>query len=339
MDSLATHNWFESLANLSPGQVLLIVAVFTVIRLYLVQLPSGGSRSFTEILESLLIAIALVFLVIKPFVMQAFYIPSASMEPTLTGNDHASDRILVNKFEYRFGSPRRGDIVVFIPPDNALDPGQEEANGGPVNFIKRLIALPGDRLQIVSGRFIEDGVRLSHAELRTKLAAAGVFGPNAPFEASLQDDHHLKFVDNGLLADNKLITIPQIRKIFTLPTDAPITIVPGYTILNGKRLNEPFVAEDPDYDLKIVDGEPVKLDVGGQEAPERDGMPLSDEEYALALKHPVDPIPPGHYFMMGDNRNDSRDSTEWGPLDAKRVEGRAEVVFWPISDMKILHRW
>ena len=60
-----------------------------------------------------MIAVALVFLIIRPFILQAFYIPSPSMEPTLLGKDNSGDRILVNKFEYRTEKPHRDDVVVF----------------------------------------------------------------------------------------------------------------------------------------------------------------------------------------------------------------------------------
>jgi signal peptidase I len=60
-----------------------------------------------------LIAIALgIALLIKAFLIQAFYIPSASMEPTLD----IGDRVLVNKLSYRLGDPRRGDVIVFRDP-------------------------------------------------------------------------------------------------------------------------------------------------------------------------------------------------------------------------------
>src|SRR5688500_10774299 len=56
-------------------------------------------------------------LLIKTFLFQAFFIPSASMEPTL----HVGDRVLVNKLSYKFGDVERGDLVVFKRPDLAAD--------------------------------------------------------------------------------------------------------------------------------------------------------------------------------------------------------------------------
>lgn len=110
----------------------------------------------------LLAAIAIVLaLVIKTFLVQAFFIPSGSMENTL----QISDRVLVNKVIYRFRAPHRGEIVVFnaeewepeiplAPPGNALVRGLRgfaSALGlgppGEKDYIKRVIGLPGDRVQ------------------------------------------------------------------------------------------------------------------------------------------------------------------------------------------------
>jgi signal peptidase I len=111
--------------------------VLFALRYLLGKQKSAGARSAAEICESLLIAVVLVFLVIKPFIVQTFFIPSESMVPTLEISDH----LLVNRFVYRFQSPKRGDIVVFKAPLTATD-GEDK------DFIKRLIGLPGDVLQI-----------------------------------------------------------------------------------------------------------------------------------------------------------------------------------------------
>jgi signal peptidase I len=98
-----------------------------------------------EIVDSLLVAVLLVFLILRPFVVQAFYIPSSSMVPTLEIND----RILVNKFLYFFREPERGEIVVFVSPPQA-DKDQKD-------FIKRVIGLPGDRLAVHDGKLWRNG--------------------------------------------------------------------------------------------------------------------------------------------------------------------------------------
>ncbi len=104
-------------------------------------------------IDGTLIALALVFFVIRPFVVQTFYIPSSSMEPTLQGNPHQKDRVLVNCYVYRLREPRRGDIVVFRPPPKApADP-----TGRRTPLIKRIVAVPGDVLEVRDHRVWIDG--------------------------------------------------------------------------------------------------------------------------------------------------------------------------------------
>src|SRR5947207_14553559 len=99
------------LANISVKWVLIAAGLLLVLRMSLPRmrtLPRRWAAFTAEIVESALIAIVLVFLVIRPFVVQAFYIPSGSMLDTL----HIEDRILVTKFLYHFRPPKRDDIVV-----------------------------------------------------------------------------------------------------------------------------------------------------------------------------------------------------------------------------------
>jgi signal peptidase I len=100
-----------------------------------------------ELADSALIALLLVFCILRPFVIQAFYIPSGSMKPTLLVND----RILVNKFGYFFQEPKVGDIVVFRAPVPAVRPGEKK------DFIKRVVGLPGDRLEVHGGKLYRNG--------------------------------------------------------------------------------------------------------------------------------------------------------------------------------------
>jgi signal peptidase I len=84
---------------------------------------------------------------IRQFVAEARYIPSGSMLPTLQIND----RLIVDKLSYRFNTPQRGDIVVFSPTSTLEKQNFHDA------FIKRVIGLPGDKVEVKGGRvFVND---------------------------------------------------------------------------------------------------------------------------------------------------------------------------------------
>jgi signal peptidase I len=104
--------------------------------------PAKKSRGILEFLIIALIAFALVFGFVRPFVIEAFYIPSESMVPTL----RVSDRVFVNKFVYRFWEPEKGDIVVF----RSVEGDQED-------LIKRVVALPGDKVAVRKGMLRVNG--------------------------------------------------------------------------------------------------------------------------------------------------------------------------------------
>jgi len=100
----------------------------------------GGG--FLEFMVILLVAFALVFGFVRPFVLEAFFIPSESMVPTLL----VGDRVFVNKFVYRFSEPQRGDIIVFQSVE-----GEEE------DLIKRVVAVPGDKVAVRKGMLYVNG--------------------------------------------------------------------------------------------------------------------------------------------------------------------------------------
>jgi signal peptidase I len=106
-----------------------------------------------------------VALLIKAFVVQAFFIPSASMENTL----RVGDRVLVNKVVYHLRDIQRGDIVVFDGVDSfqAADRGSDSGGdtGGDKDFIKRVIGVAGDRVRCcdAQGRLLVNGVPLAES--------------------------------------------------------------------------------------------------------------------------------------------------------------------------------
>jgi signal peptidase I len=95
-----------------------------------------GSLGFVAIVASPIL--------IRAFVAEARYIPAASMEPTLKIND----RVMINKTSYRFGTPKRGDIVVFRATPKLQAEGFKDA------FIKRIMALPGEKVEVRDGQVL-----------------------------------------------------------------------------------------------------------------------------------------------------------------------------------------
>ncbi len=95
-----------------------------------------------DLIESVIIAVVLAFGIIRPFIIQPFAIPSGSMEPTLL----VGDKLFVNKFIYRFRPIQRFDVIVFKYPQNPK-----------VDYIKRVIALEGETVQLVNGKVYING--------------------------------------------------------------------------------------------------------------------------------------------------------------------------------------
>ncbi|HVL90434.1 MAG TPA: signal peptidase I [Actinomycetota bacterium] len=125
--------------------------------------PTGKKQGsfFKELPILILIAFGLALL-IKSFLIQAFYIPSESMVPTL----NVGDRVLVNKVVYKMREPRRGEVIVFVGERfqenrsflqrvrDALTSGFGGKQGPERDFIKRIIGLPGETVEGVGGRVI-----------------------------------------------------------------------------------------------------------------------------------------------------------------------------------------
>jgi signal peptidase I len=200
----------------------------------------SDSRSITNSIVELVVIIFVALLLafgIQAFFVKPYRIPSGSMEPTLT----IGQRVLVNRIGMHFGKPHVGEIIVFHPPVGAVQglcgptphrvsPGgpacaAPESEHSSVNFIKRLVAGPGDTLYIKEGHAYRNGVREKDSYI----------APCSP--ASLPECNFLT---------------------------------------------------------------PIK-------------------------------IPPGHWFMMGDNRGHSDDSRFWGPVPTEWIIGDAFASYWPLN--------
>lgn len=146
-------------------------------------------RPFWRELPVLVVIAFAIALLLKSFVLQAFFIPSASMEPTLM----VGDRVLVEKVSTRFGEPDRGDVVVFekllgapaAPEDNdnvieKIGNAFKELfgfpTGGEQDFIKRIIAVEGDTIEGRDGQVFVNGEEVEEPYLPDGITTSE-FGP------------------------------------------------------------------------------------------------------------------------------------------------------------------
>ena len=143
---------------MTPVELLIIVAAILIARIVMsvpaiVARTSGRSSHIAhEYLDPFIVAgIAAWFLI--SYVARTYYIPSASMVPTL----EIGDVLLVDKFEYRFHKPNEGDVVVFPPPIPTPD-----------DFIKRVVGLPGEQFRISGGTVYINGKPLAEPYIAAK---------------------------------------------------------------------------------------------------------------------------------------------------------------------------
>jgi signal peptidase I len=302
------NNFTEWLVNLSWLQMLAIVLMLLVFRYLLLRRKSKITKSLADTAEMLATAGGLIFLVIFPFLVQPFFIPSESMVPTF----QEDDRIFVNKAVYRMREPHRGDIVVFDAPPSAVE--MSAPIGIPMKdmrFVKRIIAVPGDEIRVVPGYLEMDGMRLDHSELRRLLA-----------DSTSVSDTCVKLAKDGVYVNGKRLTEAEVAS--RLSTRARITIQPGYVILNGQQLDEPYAHEDPEVAYPDLDD--LRCWDAVKEADAQGRLTLIRNGETVSVK-----LGSGQYMVMGDNRNHSLDSRFWGPLDRKRMLGRAMFVWWPFA--------
>ena len=222
-------------------------------------LEDGAVRqpAWLEYTASFFPVILLVF-VLRSFLFEPFRIPSGSMIPTL----EIGDLILVNKYEYgirlpvinkkvvELGQPKRGDVIVFRYP---LNPSQD--------YIKRVVGLPGDRIEYLNKRLTINGQPVPMKKLD-------------PYYDSDRMQYYAHFSESLGAADHRIIVSDQIP--------------PG---LGGGFPNT----------------HPGACQYSGS------GV--------------VCQVPPGHYFMMGDNRDNSEDSRFWGFVPDENIVGRAFFIW------------
>jgi len=161
--------------------------------------------SVLEVLEVVLIAVAAVFF-IRNFLIQPFLVSGESMIP----NFHDGDYLLVDELTYRFRTPVRGEVAVFRYPNNEA-----------IYFIKRIVGLPGEKVQIKNGRVIifnkeyPDGLTLDESYLSNGTVTSGskelTLAANQYF--ALGDNRSYSFDSRlwGALAKKEIIGLVRVR--------------------------------------------------------------------------------------------------------------------------------
>lgn len=285
------------LANISLEYVIAAVVVLLIARLLFGKGKSATAKSAAEIAESALIAIVLVFLIIRPFVVQAFYIPSGSMRPTLLERDH----ILVNKFVYRFKEPNYGDIVVFKSPPEATNP-QYVMDGAEWNkVVGEVVAPVGDEGAVKVRTKTPDKIgRVDEIFVTGKngrgqlMSIEKLYADDGDVIVKFSDADNAESAESLTGAELRISEKDYIKRLIARAGDI-IEVREGEGVFrNGELLTEPYIMDIPQYDYG-----PIK-------------------------------VPEGMVFVMGDNRNNSNDSHEWGPLEQERVIGKALFRFWPL---------
>jgi signal peptidase I len=177
--------------------------------------PEKRRSSFWRELPILLGVAILVAVVVRAFVLQTFYIPSPSMEHTLDIND----RVLVNKLVYDFRDPHRGEIVVFkAPPEWRTNPEGED-------FIKRVIGVPGDRIQCCDEA---DHLKINGASLIEPYLFTEDGQPDAaadqPFDVTVPEGRLWVMGDHRSASGDSLEHWERTRnlEVATVPTDAVV---------------------------------------------------------------------------------------------------------------------
>jgi signal peptidase I len=237
----------DKIARTPISQIVVFAAVLTVIRVllfpYLKNTPvhqRTGLYSFARIVNDLadaaLYAAIVVFMLVRPFGIQTFFIPSPSMVDTLRTNDF----IVANKLVYRTSDPKFGDIIVFRPPAFARSKESPDAD-----FIKRCIGTPGDLIEIKDWQLYRNGKPI---EEPYKTISDPAQGNQLPLEKS-QWDAYITQQDSFKLVQSDLFINQDVNE-----PGNPEGIVPylysnsGFVFAPGS----PFVSAIPPEEGKAL---------------------------------------------------------------------------------------
>lgn len=128
-----------------------------------------------------IVAVFISAAIIRIFLFQPFVVEGSSMEP----NFHNGEYLFVEKVSYRFNEPKRGDVVVLKYPGNPE-----------INYIKRIIALPGETLRIADGKVYINGHQISESYLSAGEITAGLKDAAQPYEITIDSEKYFVMGDN-----------------------------------------------------------------------------------------------------------------------------------------------
>ncbi len=255
---------------------------------------SGIKRLIKILLWTLLLAI-----ILKSFFVEAYRIPTSSMEKTLLPGDF----IFVNKAAYcistprhlpilgtkvrslnliSFSKPSRGDIIIFEFPEH-----REGNKIRTANYIKRVIGLPGDTVEIINNIVYVNG------------------------RIFLDDNKQLGTRKKKDVMDNKIF---QVNGDWNGKDYGPV-IIPykGLKVeINFKNIDKIGPLINREYEKKIVGVEGSVINI--------EGKPVRTYTFKQ-----------DHYFVMGDNRKISMDSRYWGTIPGNLIIGKAELIYWSMD--------
>jgi signal peptidase I len=307
----------DSIARTPLSKIIILAVICTAIRLLLfpflrkvpMHLRTGlypVLNFVNESLDAIVYAAVLVFLVIRPFGVQMFQIPSGSMENTLLVNDF----IVANKAVYRYSDPKVGDIIVFRPPRGAINDLKMLDSQGRVNqdFIKRCVGVPGDVVEVKYGALYRNGKRVEEPYLKDQ----NFFGAFKLVDYK-GDYPNLKGKVVPVFTDGDVITADSIVNNHTPG---------GYSMCRDYAIGLDRVEVNPETQRE-----------------ELVFKPILDNEDLKAMRElasaPPAKIPPGHYLMFGDNRNACLDARNWGLIERKDIVGRSEAIVFPFKRWRV----
>ncbi|MBX3119513.1 MAG: signal peptidase I [Fimbriimonadaceae bacterium] len=296
----------DTLARTPLSKVVIFVVICTIIRIavypVLMKTPAhqrglgyGVARFANEMLDAIIYAGVFVFLLVRPFGVQTFRIPSESMVSTLLIDDF----LVINKAVYRYSDPKPGDIVVFKPPTYACTADQIDEDGQPkVDFIKRCVGVAGDVVEIRNGVLFRNGQPVDE-----------------PFRNGINQ------LDFKLVKYNGSYTTWKGRYI-------PVQFRDQYYNWFLDGIAQEFAVGGLPEESSPAPWQNSWITTFDKLSPEQ--QELEDE---LRNSEPA-AIPKGYFLMMGDNRQRSFDGRAWGLVPREDIVGRAEVIWWPARRMK-----